>query len=546
MSNDLTVEQEIENLSEEAIAKISFSSPWSYGTQQDNKADADGFSRSSTNKDAVSDDREEIQTLCWSMYHSNPQVNTSVRGAVGRLVGYGFDTSSDNLKINKEIKSTIYDKRNRLYDLLPKYITRYLLEGELFLVLTVHKDGFIEIDFIDPSNVSGAGDEGILYHPSKAWMPLAFNIKTGENGTNTENVIIPSINIAYFPEMTSVLKRVKGFSEDALMKSETKEKEYKKVGGFKRFMLYWDRGVLTYRSTGYLRTVLQWLNMYENLKKYEIDHKKSSGAYLWTFTFTDIKAYKLWLSMTDEQRQNTGIMAKKVPGSALILPPGVTCTVQNPNLPKISDADTDILHMITSGLNEPEDISTGQSGGTFASVKASRAPMSDRVSDEVEGLNKFLIHDFWGSIFHLKNKVVNFPNKFKVEEAVDFKNNEPVFEMVEKTPEEMIEITFPTSELVDYEGRAKSFLGVKHGSTNTTLGLPMSSIAKKLGIYNYKRARLQNETEIKKYPELIETEDDESVQERTETEPAKGKPAAPVKPIVKKPLIKKPAVRRKL
>ena len=65
----------------------------------------------------------------------------------------------------------------------------------------------------------------------------------------------------------------------------------KKLGGYNRFIVAWDRGFLTRRALSYLRTVVEWLNHYETLKKYEIDHKKSCGAYAWTFVFEDVKAF---------------------------------------------------------------------------------------------------------------------------------------------------------------------------------------------------------------------------------------------------------------
>jgi hypothetical protein len=61
------------------------------------------------------------------------------------------------------------------------------------------------------------------------------------------------------------------------------------------------------------------LNYYENLKKYEIDHKKSAGAYLWIVTMEDPRAFRAWLALTDEQKRKTGIAAKKTPGSTLVL-----------------------------------------------------------------------------------------------------------------------------------------------------------------------------------------------------------------------------------
>jgi len=63
-----------------------------------------------------------------------------------------------------------------------------------------------------------------------------------------------------------------------------------------------------------MRTTIEWANHYENLKRYEIDHKKSSGSYLWVFSFEDPKAFKTWLSLSPEDRAKTGVYQKKTPG----------------------------------------------------------------------------------------------------------------------------------------------------------------------------------------------------------------------------------------
>jgi len=227
----------------------------------------------------------------------------------------------------------------------------------------------------------------------------------------------------------------------------------------------------------------------------------------------------------------------------------MTVEAQNPKLPTISEGDTDILHMVTGGLNEPEDISTGQSKGTFASVKASRGPMSDRTSDEVAYFERFLRYDFYKSVFFLKSKVSDFPETFSVQEAVDFKDQEPVFKEVDKKPEELIDISFPLSEVNDAETKARAFLGVKHGSVYDVLGIPNDVIAKKLGFGNYRKMRLQQASEEKKYPKL-EPPVDAAGEQLDPGNKAKGggkegvpaKPGAPAKPIIKRT----PAVKQSL
>lgn len=518
--NSDRIAEEIINLSDEAVLRIGASMPWQYGgvaNSSQSTTDADGFSvTGGSSKDEIEVNRESYQLACWNAFWKNPQVNTSLRGIAGRLSGFGFSITSDIFEIQEFITKLIYDPRNRLFHFLPVYVTRSFIEGELFLLLTVHRDGFIEIDFIDPSNITGGENgDGIITHPTKTSMPLVYLTDDDNNKGQ-----YPSIYLARYPELLKSIKDNTDLDEDLLNKNKGTSAVYKKLGGFNRFVVSWDKGLMTRRSTAHLRTTLQWLNYYEDLKKYEIDHKKSAGSYLWLVEFDDMRSYKIWLSLSDEEKRKTGIMATKTPGSTLILPPGMKFKASNPTLPNISDADTDILHQITSGLNEPEDVSTGQAKGTFASVKASRGPMSDRTSDEAEYFERFLKHDLFSAIFFLTSSVSKFPSTFKIREAVSFKNKKPIFKEVERLPEFLIDVTFPTSEIVEYESRAKALLGVKHGSTHDTLGMPHSVIAKKIGFSNYKRLRLIAATEDEIYPELIPTEDQESVEEK-KLEPAK-------------------------
>ena len=50
--------------------------------------------------------REDLSAECWLKLHENPHVNTSVRGKVGRLTGFGFETSSGVRKIQEAIEDS--------------------------------------------------------------------------------------------------------------------------------------------------------------------------------------------------------------------------------------------------------------------------------------------------------------------------------------------------------------------------------------------------------------------------------------------------------
>lgn len=538
------------NLNEDELRGMKFTMPWQVDSFNGDYVDPDGFT-SSSEIPTEQYSREELQKHCWDKFHKNPQINTSVRGLMGRLTGMGFETSSEIHEINEAIKEIEYDPRNRLYNYMPKFVARSNIEGELFLCLTCHEDGFIEIDFIDPSTISGGGDDGtgIIFHPSKPLFPLFYNILTNQKTSLEKSVEqIPSINIARYPELAT-LDSLQGVSYE-LQKNSKKNKRnpWKKLGYYYKFIVAWDKGFMTRRAISYLRTTLEWLNHYENLKKYEIDHKRSSGSYLWVFQIEDPRTFKLWLALTPEQKAKTGIMAKKTPGGTLVIPPGIKVVALNPNLPKISDADTDIMEMVASGLNEPSDILTGSSKGTFASVKASRGPMTDRTSDEIAYFDRFLKYDLWASIFFLKHQIVNFPLTFKSNEAVGFnESQEPIFKKIAKKPEFLIDISYPVSENSDTEAQARAFLGVKHGNMSESLGIPNSYIAKKIGVGSYGRRRLEKATEDNKYPELVIESDaammgenpQESNQEKTLEQPTKNAAQKKKKKLVAKKIVDK-------
>jgi hypothetical protein len=292
---------------------------------------------------------------------------------------------------------------------MPKYAARADVEGELFLSLTAHEDGFVEIDFIEPRSITE-----VIRHPDKPQMPLFYKTSKMDDLLGSKDSLIPSIYMAYYPNLWKVAENLPAseFNKELLKQHFDGGVKFKDLKGYQRFVIEWDRSHITDRNSSHLRTTLKWIHYYEDLKEYEIDHKKSSGAYLWTINFEDVKAYNKWMALTDDEKTTTGIMAQKMPGGTLILPPGMSIEVRNPTLPKISDADTDIMHMVTSGLNQPEDMTTGQASGTYSSVKATRAPQSDRMADLAEYFERFLRYDMYRPIFFLAiiNVFLGFQN----------------------------------------------------------------------------------------------------------------------------------------
>ena len=557
-------QEEFLQIPDEELQNFSFSMPWQYNPDDtavaSNARDADGF-RSASDTSKVLLNRSAIQDVCWEKFNRNPQINTSVRGIAGRLAGYGFQTVSDFFEINEFIKKIETDPRNRLYNFWPKFVGRASIEGELFHCLTLHEDGFVEVDYIDPVDICDGFEEGIMWHPTKPCFPLFYNV--GKKAS--EKIQIPSIYIALYPDLLDVARKVNGFDELLQKGAKSRRKQYSKIAGYKKFVISWDKSWMTRRTVSFLVTTIMWINHYESLKKYEIDHKRSAGAYLWVFTIKNPAVFKMWLSLTDEERRKTGIVSKKVPGGSIVLPEGIELEVKNPQLPKITEQDNDILQMIASGLNEPEDVLMGTSkGSTYASVKATRGPMTDRISDEIAYFERYLRYDFWRSIFFLSSVVSKLPKTFKRRECVGYEKtteiveepvgmvkmaeksdgkaekkepkmvpqptkkvkrevNKPIFKEVDREPHELIDFVFPISETVDFESRARGLLGVKHGSVVDVLGIPKSTIAKKLGLSGYGYLRQQASTEDDTYPETIMNVDAESVQERVEAEPKRSK-----------------------
>lgn len=517
----------VDSLPDDVLGNLVASMPWAdpSGIGEARVVDSDGFEISPMLQGIPADFRA-MQNEIWRKYVLNPQISSYIRDYMGRLTGAGFGMGSDHPVINDKIKEIVNDPRNALYTNMTKFAGRSEIEGELFLCATVHRNGFIEVDFMDPSILNNVGRDGsgIYYHKNKTQFPLFYEfIINGDKLTKNETVVIPSINVAYFPELATSYRDFKELLAKNLEGSRSRSKSFTSIGGFHRFILQWDKSLLTSRNVSHIQTTIVWINHYENLKKWEIDHKRSSGSYLWVANIEDSKAFRTWLKMTDEQKKSTGLMAKKKPGGTLVLPPGIKLQCINPSLPSISDTDTDIMNMVISGLNQPEDMVTGVTkGSTFSGVKASRGPQADRVADQIEYFRRFLIYDFWRPIFFLSASVSSFPKKIKIREAVDFKDKKPVFKQVEYEPYELVDIEFPSSEISDMESQAKGLLGVKHGSLIDALGISRGHVAKRFGIHGYKRKRLMAATEEEIYPELPSALDMEQLSNKVEDPEKQG------------------------
>ncbi|RLC10742.1 MAG: hypothetical protein DRI24_19825, partial [Deltaproteobacteria bacterium] len=252
--------------------ELAMSVPWQYDPDEATYRDPDtGQTYGTTEKDDTAATRSVLQEQCFLKATRNPQVATATKGLVGRLTGFGFEISSEIQEIQAAINEIELDQRNRLWNYWPKYVGRGKIEGELFLCLTCHTDGFIEVDFIDPAAIDSSQEEsGIIFHPNKTTTPLVYCIKDNDLGIDEQ---IPSIYIARYPEWLEYAKKNKAYSASALKNSKSRRKIFKKMGGFYRFIVSWDMGLVTKRNIGHIRTVLEWVQYWEDIKKYELDHK---------------------------------------------------------------------------------------------------------------------------------------------------------------------------------------------------------------------------------------------------------------------------------
>lgn len=545
------IDKYIDDMPDDVLQFVaSTSTPWAYPSTIDGvhiPRDEDGFSAITLQNFEGFD---LMQRTCWEKFNKNPHLNSHVRDFMGMLTGFGWDTSSEIPEIAEVIHEEIYDIRNELFKYMPKYVARSEIEGELFLALTVHEDGFVEVDFLNPSALKGGGDfnSGIYFHPKKSTMPLFYRFNVQDEDGKEISQCFPSIYMAHFPEFIKNIPKSWRITPDLLKSASKSGRKYKELGGFGTFIISWDRGFLTPRNLSHISTTIEWINHYTNLKKWEIDHKKSAGSYLWVASMEDTKAFRTWLKMTDEERAATGLLAQKTPGGTLVLPPGVTLDCKNPDLPNISEQDNDIMHMITAGLNKPEDMVTGQTkGDTFSGIKASRGPQSDRTQDQIAYFERFLRHDFWRSIFTLRNKVdPSFKLQYKVNEAYKFENQKPQFKKIAKDVWDLIYFDFPTSEVSDVEAKARAYLGVKHPSIVEVLGIPRSVVAQKLGFSSYWKKRLQFETENEELPDLPSTAELEIQQSGMQEQGLPGEDNnSPNKPTAKPTNKPKPVVKPK-
>ena len=453
----------------------------------------------------------ELRAACWEQYHNSPFVKTAVDDNAGAIAGEGFELSSPIIEIDDILFKMHEDFRNKLYHRWKTYIRHRSVTGEMYLIFTVHEDSekFIEVDYVSSEKICGSGfEDGIIYHPDKTLMPLIYSIEQ-ENGTYIQ---IPSINIAYAPNLLKIAKKSDHYNKKELKGSKSGNPD--KLGGFKRFIVSWEGSLLTRRSSSYYRTVIIWSNLYTLLKMIEIDHKRAMATFAWIAQPADMEAWTLWCNLTEKQQKDSGLTGPKPPGSTLVSLPGWSVDCKSPQLPSIDGGDSDIQEFMVAGLNTPSDVVTGSSKGTYASVKESRGPWGDRIVSAQQDFRNFLTYDFGKAVLFIHQEVFGLKKVYMKKKAVGFdKKKKPIMKNRPQRINELITVTLPVFSSSGYGELVKALCGVKHNGLNQGLGIALETIAKKLGFANYEQMRLQAETENFHYPKLEQVTDQEKAQD---------------------------------
>jgi len=485
----------IDEFAPEIIDQLALTNrPWT--TQPTNTLyDEDGFPIN-PNKHKETQSLQQLQASCWEKVQNSPHLSGYVNDTAGKICGNGFSIDAFDQRIQTVVDEILTDPRNDFILNTPMYISRHLIEGELFLPMTIHPDAFCEIDFIDPAYIKGGSEDntGIISHPTKPQVRLAYIIERPDK----KPITIPSTYLLHYP---NAIKLIPKQYRDRI--PTTTNRKYKKINNIANYMIEWKRGYVTKRNLSQIKSTLEWLNYYELMKKIEVDYKRSATSYLWVVKFEDKAAFRLWMSMTEEEQRRTGLMAQKSPGGQLILPPGMTISCEAPRLSTITDEDRDLLHFVTAGLGVDASTLTGDyNANTYASAKMARTPLSDRISAYATYFERFIKYELFRSVFIAKNIINGTKIDYKVKQVVKFLDKEPRSRNVIKKAWELIDVSFPLDDVADLEAKAKAFLGSKHGSLPDTLGISKETIAKRLGFGAYAKEVYKYWSEKEYMPDL--------------------------------------------
>jgi len=454
------------------------------------------------------DDWATLQSHCWSKYRNFGPINATVNAKSDYTAGSGFDVYSDDLDISRFLFDLWYSRRNRLYSRAPGLMTRMQAEGELFLLLVFDEEGRVTIRVVEPGRIKGdTGDAtdksaGLISNPDDATETLFYIYK--------ENELIPDINIAFDPDLLKVAKTIPVFDVKKTAPSLGKGGKYKKIGGYRRFILHWKNltGIHEYkRDTSSLYAILEALNMYWNAIKWQLDHKKAQAAYALEFDFEDSGTGKLaWLlykKMTPAEKKAAGFSGALTPGSRIMTPPGVKLSIKNPQLQKMDGENRDLLNLAGAGASSPTDMFQGDSRNTsHAAIQSTRAPLELDIENMQYKFSCFVKYELLRSCFYVASQFGLLPEVFKkpmVRRKPGKKGYDASIEFIDAEPIELIGINTP---VVRFEGdpheKASAFLGNNHEGLKT-IGLSNERIARSMGIRDLTLERDKKFIEDQKY-----------------------------------------------
>lgn len=458
-------------------------------------------------------DRSIINAEAWVKYVEDAFVGSAIDRLAGRVAGRGFNISSHIYELQEFIDEIVDSPINELYSSYLGYAIRKMVEYELFLRCTIHNDGFVEFDVIEPKDITGMGSTnltttGIIPHKTKATLPVWYRVRKPKSGTQVSNdfTLIPSIYHVYMPDLAKMYTEedLKSFGATVTPVNEILEKRSGGAVRYSTFVMSWRNGVKEIiRNVSKLRTIFEPLEDYKQNKKWRSEYMKALTSYFIFYEFEDKMSWYRWQALSDEKKRETGLLQPLRPADRLLLPPGVKGTIQNPNLPKLSGDDEDLLKWMATAANTPYDIFASDSKGpTYASTKSSRPFYMDYINDWQGWTETFFVMDFFRFVFWVKSKLdKRFKFYYPQEVCVGFKNKKPVFETKKIPAYKLISCNFPASQETALQDVANGVLGSKRGDLTWHLGISKKTEAQKLGIQNYEVELMKRAQEEKTYPD---------------------------------------------
>lgn len=461
----------------------------------------------------------ELQKLCYRYCKTFGPLRASIDTKSALVAGKGFRVSSHILDVNEFLKDLFTHPRNMLIRKIRGWTWRMLSVCEVFILIVLDEEGNATVRALDENRIGEGKDSGLVTDPDDVTATMFYKYKSA---TGTE--WIPDARFIY--ENEEILKlRLKNlgakFDKSKISKT-TASAKHKETGGYRRFILHWKN--LTgideiLRDTAPVSTTIEWVNIYVQAKKWEMDYKKALSSYAHVFGFGNSTTGEVtpegrvlwakWSKMNEIEKQATGLLSKFSPGTKLWIPPGMTHKIEAPNLPKTSGTDQDILNMAGAGARTPQDMYQGNSGdSTYASLKMSRTPLELEIEDIQYSMELFLRQSLiplcgiakikigggkfnsLSSVADQKGDQYTLMPSYPIPWVDELKDGKPVGEKtinVEFWNEDIIAFEWPVVALTgDLDRNANALMGSQHRGV-LGLGGSIQETARRLGVQNLNR-----------------------------------------------------------